>query len=253
MALRQCFSFRAGALALFFLLHAAASGFAGGIPDSCTQLLVATADSWDASRGTLQRFERKGSKWKPVGQTIPVLFGRNGLAWGIGVCGQDEGGRCKIEKDKRAPAGIFRIGKIYTHQPALPDGADYPFRTITKADAWVDDPALPEYNRHVVIDPASPPEWFPRQRMRHNDFAYEYLVEIRHNSDPPIPGRGSAIFFHIRRGPDRPSAGCTTMARPDLIEIIRWLRKDANPHYVLLPREEYERRIRSWDLPPVSQ
>ena len=36
--------------------------------------------------------------------------------------------------------------------------------------------------------------------MRSGDFAYHWLIEIRHNSDPPVPGAGSAIFFHIRRG-----------------------------------------------------
>ena len=57
--------------------------------------------------------------------------------------------------------------------------------------------------------------------MRSGDFAYRWLVEIRHNADPPVPGYGSAIFFHIRRGPSRPSAGCTTMAEKNLVELIR--------------------------------
>lgn len=234
------------------LLSLPAGLFAHGLPDSCRQVVVATADSWDANRGLLRRFEKSGKHWIAVGKAVPVLFGRKGLAWGLGVSGQGEPGRIKIEKDKRAPAGIFKLGKIYTHQATLPDGADYPYRTVTKWDAWVDDPSLPEYNRHVVVDPSSPPEWFPRQRMRHNDSAYEYLVEIRHNSDPPIAGRGSAIFFHIRRGPDRPSAGCTTMSRDDLVEMIRWLRAASNPHYVLLPMNEYKSRQQQWNLPPLS-
>ncbi len=42
----------------------------------------------------------------------PVLFGKDGLAWGRGVAGQDEPGLHKVEKDKRAPAGIFKIGEV---------------------------------------------------------------------------------------------------------------------------------------------
>lgn len=218
--------------------------------DSVDQLIVSIAPTWDSSTGKLQRFERAGGKWKAVGSPISVLYGRNGLVWGRGVLGTDEPGPHKVEKDKRAPAGLFRIGKIYTYDSELPKGSDYPFHTVTKADAWIDDPTHPQYNQHVVIDdPANPPAWFDKQKMRHNDFAYRWLVEIRHNSDPPEAGAGSAIFFHIRRGPKRPSAGCTTMAEDDLVTLIRWLRADKNPHYLLLPREEYQAKWKAWGLP----
>lgn len=184
-----------------------------------------------------------------------VLYGKNGLAWGRGVlAGENSGPPPKHEKDGRAPAGVFRIGTIYTYDATLPAGAKYPFRTVTRADAWIDDVNSPDYNRHVVIeDPETPPPWFEKQKMRHNDFAYRWLVEIRHNSDPPVPGAGSAIFFHIRRGPQRPSAGCTTMAESDLVKLIRWLRSDARPHYVLLPRDEYRARWTAWGLPPPEK
>jgi L,D-peptidoglycan transpeptidase YkuD (ErfK/YbiS/YcfS/YnhG family) len=113
----------------------------------------------------------------------------------------------------------------------------------------VDDPALPQYNRFVTVNPNNPPPWFEKQKMRHNDFAYRWLVEVRHNADPPVPGMGSAIFFHIRRGVTRPTWGCTSMAEPDLISLIRWLRRDARPHYVLLPWKEYQRKWQAWGLP----
>ncbi len=89
--------------------------------------------------------------------------------------------------------------------------------------------------------------------MRHNDFAYRWLVEIRHNSDPPEPGAGSAIFFHIRRGVDRPTAGCTTMAESDLVKMIRWLRAAKNPHYALLPKTEYLAKWQAWGLPSPQE
>ena len=85
--------------------------------------------------------------------------------------------------------------------------------------------------------------------MRHNDFAYRWLVEIRHNSDPPVPGGGSAIFFHIRRGVNRPTAGCTTMAEANLVRMITWLRAAQHPCYVLLPAKDYEDKEKAWGLP----
>jgi L,D-peptidoglycan transpeptidase YkuD (ErfK/YbiS/YcfS/YnhG family) len=217
--------------------------------DGVRQLIVGVGQTWDSPNGKLQRFEKAGANWKAVGAPVPVLFGRQGMAWGRGVLGTDEPGRHKAEKDWRAPAGVFRIGKIYTYDKALPSGAEFPYHTVTDGDAWIDDVKHPQYNQHVRIDPSNPPAWFEKQKMRHGDFAYRWLVEVRHNSDPPVSGAGSAIFFHIRRGAQRPSAGCTTMAEDDLITLIRWLRAGSKPHYALLPKAEYLQRWQAWGLP----
>ena len=224
---------------------------AAGLSRDVRQLLVAVAPGWNASSGTMIGFQREADgAWKATLAPIPVLFGKSGLAWGRGVLGTGEPGLKKTERDKRAPAGVFALGTIYTYDAALPPGARYPFHTVTETDAWVDDPSLPEYNRHVAVDPKNPPPWFARQRMRQNDFAYRWLVEIRHNADPPTPGMGSAIFFNIRRGETRPSSGCTTMAQGNLVSTIRWLRAPGHPHYALLPKAEYERKWKDWGLPP---
>lgn len=237
--------FRTGCVALF-LVSSVAHG--AGL-DGVRQVVVATAPSWDAFEGSAQRFERAGGGWKASGKPWTVLYGKRGLAWGSGVFGQDERGLRKVENDGRAPAGVFRIGTIYTYDRALPSGSDYPFHTVTAADAWIDDVNHPKYNRHVIVDPANPPPWFAKQRMRLGDFAYRWLVEVRHNADPPVSGRGSAIFLHLRRAPHKPSVGCTVMAEPDLVALIRWLRADANPHFVLLPRNEYAAKWKAWGLP----
>lgn len=242
-----CFGFCAAGL-LF------SSAYAAGVPDDCTQLIVGTAPNWNSLRGQMQLFERiRGGKWEAVAPAVPVLFGKHGLAWGSGLEGQNESGLRKVERDGRAPAGVFKIGKVYTYDAQLPAGADFPFHQVTTADAWIDDVKHPAYNRFIRIpDPANPPAWFAKQKMRHNDFAYRWLVEVRHNSDPPVPGAGSAIFFHIRRGVSRPSAGCTTMAESDLVKMITWLRAPRNPCYVLLPTAEYDKKWQRWNLPPPS-
>jgi L,D-peptidoglycan transpeptidase YkuD (ErfK/YbiS/YcfS/YnhG family) len=232
----------------------ASSAHAAGVPGDCEQLIVGLAPSWNSMRGELQRFERSGGgPWRHVGGQSPVLFGKNGLAWGRGLAGQEENGLRKKERDGRAPAGVFQIGRIYTYDPALPAGADFPFHQVTKADAWIDDPTRPDYNRFVTIDdPKHPPPWFAKEKMRHNDFAYRWLVEVRHNSDPPLPNEGSAIFFHIRRGSARPTSGCTTMAESDLVHLITWLRSAHHPCYVLLPRAVYGEKAETWGLPALG-
>ena len=239
---------RAVFLVFFFLLSGLAH--AAELSPDVRQLLVGIAPDWDSSSGTLFGLHRgDDGKWIRSLGPIPVLFGKNGLAWGRGVLGTGEPGRHKEERDKRAPSGVFALGKIYTYDHALPEGANYPFHTVTEADAWVDDPASTDYNRHVTVNPNAPPPWFARQRMRLDDFAYRWLIEVRHNADPPVPGKGSCIFFHIRRGENRPTSGCTTLAQSDLVSMIRWLRAPEHPHYALLPRNEYETRWRKWGLP----
>jgi L,D-peptidoglycan transpeptidase YkuD (ErfK/YbiS/YcfS/YnhG family) len=232
------------------------NAYADGVPADCTQLMVAVPPDWNSMHAQMELFERSapGAKWVKIGAPFPVLLGKNGSAWGSGLAGQNEPQLHKKERDGRAPAGVFQIGKIYTYDPQLPAGADYPFHQVTTADAWVDDMSSPNYNKFVTIDnPAQPPPWFEKQKMRHNDFAYRWLVEIRHNSDPPVPGHGSAIFFHIRRGVNRPTAGCTTMAEGNLVSVIRWLRREKHPCYALLPRNEYQAYREKWDLPDIDQ
>jgi L,D-peptidoglycan transpeptidase YkuD (ErfK/YbiS/YcfS/YnhG family) len=224
--------------------------FAEGVPEDCTQLVLGVAATWNSPRGELRLFERpRGGDWKAVAGPFPVLFGKNGLAWGTGISGQNESGLRKKERDGRAPAGIFAIGQVFGYEAHLPPGGDYPYHQVTEADVWSDDPRSPNYNRHIVIDPKNPPDNYTHEKMRSGDFAYHWLVEIRHNSDPPVPGAGSAIFFHIRRGVNRPTTGCTTMAQDNLVKVITWLRAQRRPCYALLSAGDYEKKWRAWNLP----
>lgn len=223
------------------------------LPGDTTQLIVSIAPGWEDTRGKLLLLERTQEGWRPASPVIAVLYGKHGLAWGRGVPGTEERGIQKREGDGRAPAGLFALGRIFGDDPKLPDGADFPYHQVTARDTWIDDPKHPLYNRHVVIDDlAHPPPWYEKHRMRVGDAAFRWRVEIRHNAEPPVAGAGSVIFFHIRRGPDRKTAGCTVMAEEDLLTMIRWLRAERKPHYVLLPYPEYLARIESWGLPPVE-
>ncbi|HEX2751296.1 MAG TPA: hypothetical protein VHM91_25025 [Verrucomicrobiales bacterium] len=229
---------------------------AAQVPAAVGQLVVAVADSWSSQKGRLMIFERTApaAPWTPaLPKPIPVLFGKSGLAWGYGVLPvpHGQGGiPSKQEKDRRAPAGLFRIGMLFGYGAAAPAGVRNPYYQVTARDCWVDDVSHPAYNRHIVVDPKNPPPWYEKQRMRLGDFAYEWMLEIRHNSDPPVAGHGSAIFFHIRRGVSTPTFGCTTMAKSDLLTVLQRLRPNLQPHYLLLPAAEYTARIKSWGLPP---
>src|ERR1700726_2804898 len=146
---------------LFGALLIVIAGRAGadGVPADCSQLIVAIAPDWNSMHGKLQLFERpRSGAWSPVTTPIPVLFGKNGLAWGSGLAGQDEPGLHKKERDGRAPAGGFPIGKVFGYDAKLPAGNYDPYHHVTEADVSSDDPRTPNSNRHNRIDPKNPPD-----------------------------------------------------------------------------------------------
>ncbi len=223
------------------------------IGNSVRQVIVAQAPGWNSNTATLQAYQRDSARspWQPVfAQPVPVLLGREGLAWGRGVFTPPNNGiPMKVEKDWRAPAGVFQLGTLFGYAGGAPSGARWPYTQVGPWDAYVDDSSLPQYNQHVRVDPRRVPPWFEKQKMRLGDAAYKWMLEVRHNQGPAAPGYGSAIFFHVRRGPTKPSAGCTTMAVENLEKLIRWLDPQASPHYVLLPKADYQALRGPWRLP----
>lgn len=232
------------------LLPGPASAQIGG---GVRQVIVAQASGWNSNTATLQAYQRASanSPWQPIlAQPVPILLGRSGLAWGRGVFTPPNNGiPPKVEKDWRAPAGVFQLGSLFGYAARPPAGTRWPYIQVGPWDAYVDDPKNPYYNQHVRVDPRQVPPWFEKQRMRLGDAAYKWMLEIRHNQNPVAPGYGSAIFFHVRRGPTKPSAGCSTMAVENLEKIIRWLDPKASPHYVLLPKADYQALRGPWRLP----
>jgi L,D-peptidoglycan transpeptidase YkuD (ErfK/YbiS/YcfS/YnhG family) len=49
------------------------------------------------------------------------------------------------------------------------------------------------------------------------DGLYDLVVLIGYNTDPPVSGRGSAIFLHVARADLAPTEGCIAIPR-DVLE-----------------------------------
>ena len=254
----QIFSFRKESfvtlLIAIFATVAAPPASQAQVGKSVRQVIVAQAASWDSHTASLQCWQRASARdpWQPVfPKSFPVLLGKKGLAWGRGVFNPPRNGiPAKVEKDWKAPAGVFQLGSLFGYGATPPGRARWPYIQVGAWDAYVDDSSNPYYNQHVRIDPRRGiPAWFEKQKMRLGDAAYKWMLEIRHNQRPAAPGYGSAIFFHVRRGPDKPSAGCTTMAESDLVRMLQWLDPTAAPHYVLLPKADYAALRGVWGLP----
>lgn len=229
-----------------------AQGQAFRLSDKTTQAIVGLADGWDSTSVRLQRYERApGGAWKPAGAAWGGRLGASGLVWGRGLNPAPPNVRLKREDDKRAPAGVFGLGGACGYEADIARHPALPYFQVTERDLWVEDVESPHYNRHLRLERAPRTEWEKKQQMRQGDYSHSLKLFVLHNAPPRVtPGGGSAIFFHIwRAGGGRASIGCTTMAEPALREMIRWLDPARLPVYILLPREEYASRRRSWALP----
>ncbi len=234
-------------LSLFTLLPAAAFE----LPANSSQCLVGTSGGWDDSTVTLRLYQKTGGTWKPDGQPWQARLGKSGLVWGKGLHPVPAGAVTKKEGDKRSPAGVFAIGGAWGYEAAIRKQPALPYRQVTSRDLWVEDPASPQYNRHVILDhePATP--WEKKQQMKQTDPVHSLKLFIAHNAPPRItPNAGSSIFFHIwRRDGAAPTAGCTTMEKPKLQRLISQIDPARHPLYVLLPTAEYQKHRAAWKLP----
>jgi L,D-peptidoglycan transpeptidase YkuD (ErfK/YbiS/YcfS/YnhG family) len=221
------------------------------IPATSSQLVLGIADDWSASKATLRIYEKSKGRWQQVGEPWPARLGKSGLAWGLGLHPQPAGASQKREGDMRAPAGVFAIGGAWGYETSIRKHPKLFYRKVTPRDLWVEDPESPNYNRNVILshDPAS--AWEKKQQMKQNDPAHSLKLFIAHNAPPKVvPNAGSSIFFHIwRAGGSRPSAGCTTMEEARLRELIARIDPTRKPLYVLLPKAEYEKLRKPWNLP----
>lgn len=221
------------------------------IAPTTVQALVGIADDWNSSAVVLQRYERTAGAWHSVGPPWAARIGQAGLAWGRGLHPTPTKGRRKQEGDERAPAGVFALPEAYGFDPQWADKTSLPYIAVGTQDLFISDPQSQDYNRHVRLDhdPATP--WELSQQMVQRDPAHALQILVAHNTDPTVPGAGSAIFLHVwRRDGGSATSGCTAMSRRQIETLVGWLKPGAV--FVIMPREEYTARQASWRLPAIA-
>lgn len=215
------------------------------IPSDTMQLVVGLADAWDARTATLYRFERKrGGTWKRVGKSWRANIGKNGLAAGRGLldwCGPDSDR--KVESDKKAPAGAFYLGKMYGYGPGLKAAPKGKLAPINRTMACVSDPDSSSYNRIIDTEKIER-DWDWTRPLKRPDGIKSRVIVVGVNgaadpdADPPVPGQGSCVLFHLARG-HRPTVGCTSLKADALDAFIAWLKPKAKPVYLLMTKDQY--------------
>jgi L,D-peptidoglycan transpeptidase YkuD (ErfK/YbiS/YcfS/YnhG family) len=189
------------------------------VPVSTRQLIAVDATRASTTYATVRLWTRSGRCWRVVAGPWTARVGRNGLS------------AHHREGDGTTPTGTFKLAA--TVFGSRPDpGVRYRYHRIVCGDWWDEDPASPSYNRfrHLPCG-VRPPFRAESEGLWKATTAYRYLIPIRYNDDPPVPGRGSAIFLHLQR--PNPTNGCVSLPEAQLVQTLRWLRPAARPQIAI--------------------
>ena len=147
--------------------------------------------------------------------SCPCVIGKGGL---IAAADKREGDGATPLGEWPVRGALLRPGRIdATYAPAIP------WRWIRPGDGWCDDAGDPAYNRPVHLPRAT-----SHERMERDDQAYDVVIILGHNDAPPVPGMGSAIFFHQwvigDGGAPKPTEGCVAISPQDMRLVLGMLR-----------------------------
>jgi L,D-peptidoglycan transpeptidase YkuD (ErfK/YbiS/YcfS/YnhG family) len=152
--------------------------------------------------------------------SVSLTYAAGRLTWPGGetraACGRGGVRADKREGDGASPEGTFPLpyGFYRPDRMARP-ASGLPLNALQPNHGWVDEPADPNYNRLVILPYAA-----SHEEMWLADGLYDLVVVIGYNTDPVVPGRGSAIFLHVARPDFSPTAGCIAIARDVLAALL---------------------------------
>ncbi|MBC8491977.1 MAG: L,D-transpeptidase family protein [Candidatus Marinimicrobia bacterium] len=223
------------------------------VSDISKQLIVVVTPSWEASKGSLYRFEKTEtvSYWKLISKPVPIILGRNGLGWGRGLHQNPKNSNpIKREGDGRSPAGVFRLGEAFGF-PTIEEMGELKisYRPVTDYLECIDDVDSRHYTKLTERSAADTIDWNSSEIIIRSPTAYHFGIIVEHNTTDTQRGAGSCIFLHCVYANGDSTAGCTTMDRAEMETLVYWLDAGADPLLVQLPLPVYRRLQQDWKLP----
>ncbi len=137
----------------------------------------------------------------------------------IGRGGYIDGAKGR-EGDAKTPLGRYflRFG-LYRGDRLPKPPSRLNFRPVRLNDGWCDDPQDPAYNRFIRLPYAA-----SHEKLWRDDGAYDLILVMSHNDNPPEPGLGSAVFIHVAQPDDRNTLGCVALAPEDMVQLLPLLK-----------------------------
>ena len=127
----------------------------------------------------------------------------------------------KREGDKKTPAGVFSLGKVFYRKDKIKNLKTKLKKVIIKKNmAWCDDSENKSYNKLIFTNDKS------KEKLFRKDNLYNIIIVINYNIRPIKKNKGSAIFIHLARKNYTGTMGCVGLKKKDLIEILKTLKKN---------------------------
>jgi L,D-peptidoglycan transpeptidase YkuD (ErfK/YbiS/YcfS/YnhG family) len=172
---------------------------------SAQHLVLAVSSGYASNYVVVTECAKKGRSWTKLTETE----GRAG-ANGFARPGQ------KREGDGKSPTGSFTFTEAFGMGNP---GTRLPYRTLRESgDCWGATPGESHYNDYYS-GTCHPADENLSAIMQLG--SYRQAAVIDYNRPKPVPGRGSAIFFHV--GGKAPTAGCIAIDESRLRGIMRTL------------------------------
>jgi L,D-peptidoglycan transpeptidase YkuD (ErfK/YbiS/YcfS/YnhG family) len=198
------------------------------------RLVLVTTATMNDSAATLRLYERGGAggAWRSLGAAEPAVIGRTGMGWSQFFLKLARRGEpIKIEGDKRAPAGIYRIGRSFGVLASSRPG----YLHVTPDTICVHDPADRAYNTigsRARLGPVSAENMSRALPMYRRGLVVDYPTDGRRRA-------GSCIFIHVWRSPSTGTAGCVAMPEPRVEALQEFAAEGAA--LAILPRFALDR------------
>ena len=182
------------------------------VAERTDKLIVVNAQAEDVSACVIQYFRRTdgagstGGAWEELLRTDGVL-GEHGIGK-------------TVEGDRKTPIGAFHAIKLFGNRPDPGTIMDYTRLTDTmywcgsgvRYNEFVDDTEDAEHRE--LCDHAND------EHLKAVGMLYDYVAALDYNRERE-PGKGSAIFLHVRRPGGACTAGCVAVDEPEMEFLIR--------------------------------
>ena len=129
-------------------------------------------------------------------------------------------GKKNIEGDNITPKGTYRIIQIYYRKDRVKKiSSSFKLNKITKSMGWCDDPSSKKYNQLIRL-----PTKYSHEKLYQKNNIYDLLLVIDYNMNPVVINKGSAIFIHVAKKNYKPTAGCISLKKRDILKLIKILK-----------------------------
>jgi L,D-peptidoglycan transpeptidase YkuD (ErfK/YbiS/YcfS/YnhG family) len=201
---------------------------------SAHRLVLVTADTLTSTTATVERYQRHtpNAQWEVAGGSATGLVGYKGVGWAYAFRKFARRGEpIKVEGDKRAPAGFYRIGPSFGFAPSQVHN----YVRVNEGMVCVHDLTSPAYNtitRRERIGPEVRVENMSRVPNYRRGLLVDYPTDRNARA-------GSCIFIHLALPGKTGTGGCVALPEPQLEAVQDFVRDGAV--LAILPRAALDR------------